>query len=198
MENNKLAKKIDENRADAEKILLEVINSGDEEAYEAKFALLQIYGTGELVIKEKGAISIPGFPDMEKFNAFVRENIEDETDVRNMVYSLYYEFVYHNMGERAIMDEKVMETALCAVECPEDDEWAENGLAKTILFAFYYDGVYKSDDSFCDINFPSLKDQGKAKELIRYEAVKNIELNPRLLELYEAREEECEIEDLFD
>ena len=40
MENNKLAKKIDENRADAEKILLEVINSDDEETYEAKFALL--------------------------------------------------------------------------------------------------------------------------------------------------------------
>ncbi|MBO5715453.1 MAG: hypothetical protein J6S23_03555 [Clostridia bacterium] len=196
MENTNLAKKIDENRADAEKLLLEVINA-DEEAYEAKFALLQIYGTGELVIEGKGAISIPGFPNMEKFKAFISENIEDETDVRNMVYSLYYEFIYHNCNEMPIMAEKVMETALCAVESPEDDEWAENGLAKAILFCFYYDGVYKSDDSFCDIVFPVLKNHNKAKELIRYEAVKNIELNPRLLELLEEREEECEIADLF-
>lgn len=194
MENTNLAKKIDQNRTDAEKILLELIESEDLDcAYEAKFALLQIYGTGEFVIEGKGAISIPGFPDMEKFNAFVRENIEDETDVRNMVYSLYYEFVYHNCCEIPIMAEKVIETALCAVECPEDDEWAENGLAKAILFCFYYDGEYKSDNSFCNIVFPLLKDHSKAKEILRYEAVKNIELNPRLLELTE----ECELEDLI-
>ena len=46
---------ITENYNDAERVLLEVLRSDDEEAaYEAKLALIQLYGTGQLMIHGRG------------------------------------------------------------------------------------------------------------------------------------------------
>lgn len=84
-----------ENYEDAEKLLLEVVESDDEDvAYEAKLALIQLYGTGHLVMEGANTIEIPGYLNIEKLKAFVANIIEDDTDVRNMVYTLYYDLLF--------------------------------------------------------------------------------------------------------
>jgi hypothetical protein len=186
----------------AEKLLLEAVDSDDEEvAYEAKFALIQLYGTGHLVMEGADTIEIPGYPNIEKLKAFVANIIEDDTDVRNMVYTLYYDFIYHNFGEMPSSVEKAMETALFAVECSEEDDCEDNGksVAKIILFWLYYNGEYESDNTYCDVCCSSLKDRRKAAELLRYEPIMILDYNPKFGdlrddgELDELLEEACAI-----
>ena len=191
-----------ENYEDAEKLLLETVDSDDEEvAYEAKLALIQLYGTGQLVMDGTDTIEIPGFPDMDKLRTFVANVIEDETDVWNMVYSLYYDFIYHNFGEMPNSVDEAMEAALAAVECSEEDCCEDNGKskAKIILFWLYYNGEYESDNTYCDICCSSLKDRHKAMELLRYEPIMILDYNPKFGdlrddgELDELLEEACAI-----
>jgi hypothetical protein len=191
-----------ENYEDAEKLLLKAVDSDDEEtAYEAKLALIQLYGTGHLVMEGADTIEIHGYPNIEKLKAFVANIIEDDTDVRNMVYMLYHDFIYHNFGEMPNSVDEAIEAALAAVECSEEDDCEDNGKAeaKIILFWLYYNGEYESDNTYCDICCSSLKDRHKAMELLRYEPIMILDYNPKFGdlrddgELDELLEEACAI-----
>ena len=180
-----IIRNICENYEDAETLLLEAMKSDDEDAYEAKLALIQLYGTGHLVMEDTDTIEIPRYPNIEKLKSFVANEIEDETDVRNMVYSLYYDFIYHNFGEMPNNVDEAIEAALDAVKCTEEDYCEDEGKcsAKIILFSLYYEGEYESDNSYCNICCPSLKDPRKIMKLLRYDSVMIAEYSPRFAEL---------------
>ena len=189
---------ITENYNDAERVLLEVLCSDDAEAaYEAKLALIQLYGTGQLMIHGTDAVEISGYPNIEKLKLFVADEIYDDVDVRNMVYVLYYDFIYHNFGEIPNNVEDAMEAALTAVKCSDKQTWEDKGkeVAKIILFWLYYDGEYESDNiSLCNITMPSLINRDKAIDLLRYEAVMIGDYNPKYLDL----REEGELDDFLE
>ena len=168
---NEINRDICENCDDAEKILLEAKESDDEDAaYEAKLALIQLYGTGQLMMQGADSMEFAGYPNIEKLKLFVADNINDDVDVRNMVYVLYYDFIYHNFGEMPNNVEEAMEAALKAVKCSDEQSWEDEGKeeSKIILFWLYYDGEYEDEESsLCKIVLPALRDRAKAIDLLR-------------------------------
>ena len=122
-----IIRNICKNYEDAETLLMEAMKSDDEDAYDAKLALIQLYGTGQLMIHGTDTVEISGYPDIEKLKAFVADEIYDEVDVRNMLYVLYYDFFYHNFGKMPNNVEEAMETALAAVKCSDEQTLEDEG-----------------------------------------------------------------------
>ena len=65
IESENIIRNICGNYENAETFLLEAMKSDDEDAYEAKLALIQLYGTGHLVMENADTIEITGYPKID-------------------------------------------------------------------------------------------------------------------------------------
>lgn len=174
---DELSEKIYLNKESAEGVLLDAVASCDEEsANNAKYKLIQVYGTGKYTFPGDDPWDIPGFPNLDKLKEFVSKEIRCSDDISEMLDALYHDFMD--------IDETVasaVEAALLAVECSEtcdlffDADGREE--AKITLFWLYFKGEFGYSD--CEmITLPSLMDTHKAAELLRYEVITNCDYNP--------------------
>ena len=174
---DELSEKIYLNKENAESILLDAMASDDEDyAYNAKYKLIQVYGTGKYAFPGDDPWDIPGFPDLDKLTAFVPKEIRCADDISDMLTALYHD--YFDVDETIV---RAVEAALLAVECDEtcdlffDEDGREE--AKITLFWLYFKGEFGHSD--CEmIILPSLMDTHKAAELLRYDVILSEDYNP--------------------
>jgi len=167
---DELSEKVYLNKENAESILLDAVESDDEDyAYNAKYKLIQVYGTGKYTFPGDDPWEIPDFPNLDKLTKFVAGEIRCADDISEMIGALYYEFM--DIDEAIA---RAVEAALLAVECNErcdlffDGDGREE--AKIMLFWLYFKGEFGHSD--CEmITLPSLMDAHKAAELLRYEVI---------------------------
>jgi hypothetical protein len=130
---------------------------------------------------ENGAIDILDYVKMKKAKEIFSKEIEDSNDVELILSRAYYMF----NGE---LDEKIaslLENLLLSVECDEELCSFESedgvGLSKVVLFWLYYDGRYEIENEGC-LEAPSLLNKQKAAEILKYEFILRIDINPILME----------------
>jgi hypothetical protein len=142
-------------KPDLERVLLNCSKSKDELCVtEAKGRLIEIYGTGKLVLDDE--VLDVAVPDLEKLKTFVGEVIEDDYDVELVLD--------HLCNDPESVDEvsaKALEAALLAVTFDE-----AKTLANKILFSLYLFGMATSTDGEIQIDVPSLQNRHKALEFM--------------------------------
>lgn len=168
----------------AEIILLETIMSNDAVlASQAKIKLMQVYGIGRCKIAMT-SIDIPEFPNYDKLRSFVAEEIQDENDMQALLEALYYDFKYILFDDLTI---RGLEEALLAVVCDESDylypyEMEGREQSKKILFWLYLKGQFDYYD-WNPIEIPSLQDNKKAAQLLRYSFLMNGDFNEEFYDM---------------
>jgi len=149
-------------KPDLERVLLNCSKSkNDFCASQVIGSLIQIYGTGKLVLSNYGegndeVVDVAGFPAVEKLKKFVAEAVKDEFDVWDIIYAFCYDL------EKA--DEtsaKALETALLAVKYDQAQK-----TANVILFWLYLSGEVYDNDNNCLISCPSFINLHKAAEIM--------------------------------
>ena len=148
-------------KPDVERILLNCLKSKDEvRVSEAIVRLIQIYGTGKLVLSnyDEGNYEVVDVadPDLEKLKTFVAEAVNDEYDVADILSYLCYD-------PESVDDvsAKALEEALLAVSFDEAKKKAYNMLFCLYLFGREFD-IY--GDSWIEV--PSLENRDKAVSLM--------------------------------
>ena len=170
--------------SDIEKVLLQRASSEDSSiAQSAQEKRAQLVTNGSFMIDdgENGAIDILDYVKMKKAKEIFAKEIEDSNDVELILSRAYSMF----NGE---LDEKtasLLENLLLSVECDEELCSFESedgvGLSKVVLFWLYYDGRYEIENEGC-LEAPSLLNKQKAAEILKYEFILRIDINPILME----------------
>ena len=101
--------------SDIENILLKSYNTDDPDGkWEPRRQLIRLYGTGKYVFNNGEAISVAGFPNHEKLQAFVADTVEDDCDVVDIISAICYD--KDNIDEASA---EVLELAWKAVKADE-------------------------------------------------------------------------------
>ena len=169
-------------KSDIEKILsVRASSENSQIAENAKKQLCSLESTGVFAIEdgENGLIDILHFVRLKLAKDIVLQDVEYDDYIDCMLSR------FHNVFNGQL-DEKiaqVLENTLLAVECDEELCYEGVGMtAKIALFWLYYNGEYEIEDEGF-IEAPSLLNRRKAAELLRYEFILVLDINPKLVDL---------------
>ena len=168
--------------SDIEKVLLERASSENKQiAQSAKEMLRDLSSIGSFMIvdSENASVDIFDFINIKNAKEIFSQEIEDDYDIDCMLSRAYNVFE----GELSEKVAQELENALLAIECDDELDYEDVGMtAKIALFWFYYNGKYEIEDEGI-IEAMSLLNKRKAAEILRYEFIFRLDINPKFDDL---------------